>query len=226
MNNPSRRLEWIVWGSIGLAIAAIVAAFVVTEVRRDRRPPLPVFFEVPAFTLTNQAGVPFDTASLRGQVWLADIIFTRCPGPCARMTRRVAELQAALPAGAPVRFVTLTTDPLHDTPPVLAAYARSFGADPSRWQFLTGTKAQIGFAATNCLKLTALDKEAAKMESPNDLFIHSTILVVIDKQSRVRAIIENEPGETLPPEESLRELVRTNALPIIERLLKESRGKK
>lgn len=221
MNSPSRRLEWIVWGSIGLTIAAIVVAFILTEVRRDHTPAPPVLFEVPSFTLTNQAGVPFDTASLRGNVWLADIVFTRCPGPCARMTRRMAELQAAFPASAPVRFVTLTTDPGHDTPAILASYARGFGADPARWNFLTGSKAQLGFAATNALKLTALDKEAGKMESANDLFIHSTILVVVDKRGRARAVIETEPSDHLPPEDELRAAVRTNALPLIRRLLKE-----
>jgi len=217
----NRKTTWAVWSVIGVTVAAIVAAFIVTEVRRDRTAAPPVLFEVPPFTLTNQAGVPFDTAILRGHVWLVDIVFTRCPGPCARMTRRMAELQAALPPATGVRFVTLTTDPLYDTPAILASYARSFGADPARWNFLTGTKAQIGFAATNCLKLTALDKEAGKMESPNDLFIHSTILVVVDKKLRVRGVIETEPADSLPPEEDLRARVRTNALPLIHRLLKE-----
>lgn len=221
MNAPARRLQWIVWGALGLTIAAIVAAFIVQRSHALRSPAPPVLFEVPSFTLTNQAGQPFDTASLRGHVWVADIIFTRCPGPCARMTRRLAELHTAIPAREPVRFLTLTTDPAYDTPAVLAQYARGFKADPARWQFLTGTKTQIADAATRALKLTAHEKEPAKMESPNDLFIHSTILIIVDKQGRARAIIETEPGDELPPDEELRAMVRTNALPIIERLLKE-----
>jgi len=182
---------------------------------------LPVLFEVAPFTLTNQSGQPFGTDQLRGHVWIADIIFTKCAGPCPRMTQRMAELQATIPATQPVRFVTLTTDPAFDTPPVLNLFARRFKADPARWHFLTGTKAQIGAAATNSLKLTALDKSAAAMENPNDLFIHSTILVVVDKLGRARAVIETEPSDALPPDEDLRAMVRTNALPIIEQLLKE-----
>jgi cytochrome oxidase Cu insertion factor (SCO1/SenC/PrrC family) len=219
---PSKRVEWIVWGAIGLTIAAIVAAFIVMRVRQGSpREPLPVLFQVSDFTLTNQAGQPFSTADLRGKVWLAGIIFTRCGGPCPRMTQRLAELQAAIPASQPVRFVTLTTDPTYDTPAVLNLFARRFKADPARWSFLTGSKTQIVAAAVGSLKLTAVDKEVAKMETPNDLFIHSTILVAVDKQGRARAVIETEPSDELPPEETLRHMIRTNALPVIERLLRE-----
>ncbi len=222
MQPPSKRVEWIVWGAIGLTIAAIVAAFIVMRVRQGSpREPLPVLFQVSDFTLTNQAGQLFSTAELRGKVWLAGILFTRCGGPCPRMTQRLAELQAAIPASRPVRFVTLTTDPAYDTPAVLDLYARRFKADPVRWQFLTGSKTQIVAAAVGSLKLTAVDKEPAKMENPNDFFIHSTILVAVDKQGRARAVIETEPSDELPPEETLRLMIRTNALPVIERLLRE-----
>ncbi|MEY2410687.1 MAG: hypothetical protein QOF48_3357 [Verrucomicrobiota bacterium] len=222
MQPPSKRVEWIVWGAIGATIAGIVAAFIVVRWREaSRREPLPVLFTVSDFSLTNQSGQRFGTADLRGKVWLAGIIFTRCGGPCPRMTQRLADLQALIPATQPVRFVTLTTDPGHDTPPVLDAYARRFKADPARWSFLTGTKAQIVAAAAGSLKLTAVDKDASKMESVNDLFIHSTILVAVDKLGRARAVIETEPPDVLPPDETLRAMIRTNALPIIDQLLKE-----
>jgi protein SCO1 len=96
-----------------------------------------------------------------------------------------------LPANAPVKLVSLTTDPAHDTPRALASYAERFGADSNRWQFLTGPKADLVKLAVNSLKLTVLDKEEAKRTSPNDLFIHSSIFVVVDKQGRLRAVFES-----------------------------------
>jgi len=217
-----------VWGAIGATIAAIVVAFVVLRVRQ-RQPfdvvegtqpipngRLPVLFPVADFTLTNQSGQPFGVANLRGHIWIAEVIFTRCGGPCPRMTQRMAELQAATRADQPVRFVTLTTDPDFDTPPVLNGYARRYKADPARWQFLTGSKAQMAEAIVRGLKLTAQGQEPAKMQNPNDLFIHSTILLVVDKQGRARAVIETEPAEDQPPFD-----VKAQALPILERLLKE-----
>lgn len=190
----SRSVEWAVWGGIAFVVFAIGAAFV-----RERfsgfgyRLPvrLPVIAQVADFTLTNQLDRPVRLADLRGQVWVADIIFTRCPGPCATMTKRMSELQAALPTNAPVKLVSLTTDPAHDTPRALASYAQRFGADSNRWHFLTGPKADLVKLAVDSLKLTVLDTEEAKRTSPNDLFIHSTIFVVVDKQGRLRAVLES-----------------------------------
>ena len=95
------------------------------------------------FTLTNQNGSAVSLADLRGQVWVADIIFTRCPGPCLKMTRQMKELQEALPPASQAKLVTLTTDADFDTPPVLKAYAERFGADTNRWMFLTGPKRRL-----------------------------------------------------------------------------------
>ena len=186
----SRPVEWAVWGGIAFVVLAILGAFV-RERSRATTSKLPVIAQVADFTLTNQLGHPVRLADLRGQVWIADIIFSRCPGPCATMTKRMSELQAALPANAPVKLVSLTTDPGHDTPHTLASYAQRFGADSNRWHFLTGAKADLVKLAVNSLKLTVLDKEEASRTSPNDLFIHSTIFVVVDKQGRLRAVFES-----------------------------------
>lgn len=186
----SRSVEWAVLGGILFVVLAIVAAYV-RERQRAPTAHFPVIAQVADFTLTNQFTQPVRLGDLRGQVWVADIIFTRCPGPCATMTKRMSELQAMLPTNAPVKLVSLTTDPAHDTSAALARYAERFGADASRWQFLTGSKADLVKLAVNSLKLTALDKEEAKRTSPDDLFIHSTIFVVVDKQGRLRAVFES-----------------------------------
>lgn len=186
----TRPVEWAVWGGIVFVVLAIVAAYV-RERRRVPAAGLPVIAQVADFSLTNQLFQPVRLADLRGQVWVADIIFTRCPGPCATMTKRMAELQAALPINAPVKLVSLTTDPAHDTPVALARYAERFGADSNRWHFLTGPKNDLVKLAVSSLKLTLLDKEEAKRTSPDDLFIHSSIFVVVDKQGRLRAVFES-----------------------------------
>ena len=100
---------------------------------------------------------------------------------------------------------------------MLSTYAQRFGAVPDRWQFLTGSKAQIADVAVRGLKLTTLPKDPEKMENPKDLFIHSTILIVVDKRGRARASIETEPAEGEPIPD-----VKAAALPIIEQLLREN----
>jgi protein SCO1/2 len=153
--------------------------------------PLPVLGQVSDFTLTNQHGHPIRLADLRGQVWVADVVFTRCPGPCPQMSARMKEIQAALPANAPVKLISLTSDPEFDTIPVLRNYAQRFGAESNRWMFLTGPNPVIRDLAVNGLKLVLLDKPAADRTVPEDLFIHSTLFIVVDKQGRIRESIES-----------------------------------
>src|SRR2546422_11578573 len=140
-----RRIEWLMWSGLLVVVAGIVLAFLLAhlKLRMLLGKPLPVYGQVADFTLTNQNGRVVTLADLRGKVWVADIIFTRCPGPCLKMTRQMSELQAALPANAPVELVSLTADPAYDTPEVLKRYGERFGATPDRWQLLTGKKTDL-----------------------------------------------------------------------------------
>lgn len=182
---PVERPFRTIW--IGVVLLALILILGAVASRRTAAPPLPVFGAVQEFALTNQLGQTVTLADLRGKVWLADVIFTRCPGPCARMTRQMAEIQAALPARSEARLVSLTTDPEFDVPAVLAKYAAHYQADSNRWQFLTGDKLSIAAVAADSLKFTALEKPAAERTSADDLFIHSTTFVLVDKQGRLRA---------------------------------------
>jgi len=114
------------------------------------------------------------------------------------MTRQMREIQQALPATSTAKLVTLTTDADFDTPPVLKAYAEKFGADPKRWMFLTGDKRQVANLAIDSLKLTAVEKKPEERLAPEDLFVHSTIFVVVDKLGRLRGVFETD-GEGVSP---------------------------
>lgn len=170
-------------------LASILWAYVRLSARAA--PPLPVLGQVPDFTLTNQSGSAVSLADLRGQVWVANIIFTRCPGPCPQMTRRMKEVQSALSPVEPVTLVSITSDPEFDTPAVLAKFAGKFGADPRNWHFLTGPKASIRDLAVHGLKLVLVDTDPKDRTVPEDLFIHSTLFIVVDQQGRVRQAVES-----------------------------------
>ena len=195
---------------MGLALtgALLVLAFLLATLRMGSAvgKPLPVYGQVGNFSLTNQDGRPVSLSDLHGKVWVADIIFTRCAGPCLKMSRQMSELQAALAAQSDVMLVTLTTDPGYDSPPILKTYGTRFGANFQHWMFLTGTPKQIASLATDSLKLTALEKKPEERESPVDLFIHSTIFVVVDKQSRLRGIFETT-GDNVDPVQTRRDIL-------------------
>jgi len=187
VTNNSRRLEFIVWGALILTVLAIAGAFIY---KRLQTAPvsLPIIGPVGEFALTNQHGKTVSAADLRGKVWIANIVFTRCAGPCPLMTKAMKEIQDS--TDPRVRLVTLTTDPDNDTPEVLKRYGEKFGADFNRWSFLTGSKDQIARLAVNGLKLVAQEKPAAERESPADLFIHSTLFVIVDQAGNLRAAYE------------------------------------
>ncbi len=171
--------------------------------------PLPIISKLPDFQLTNQLGAPITLANYQGKIWLADIIFTRCPGPCPLMTQTMAGLADTLPKKPEVRFVTLTTDPKHDTPEILRQYAANLSADTNRWDFLTGDPAIIGKLATEGMKLAAVEKNPDDRESALDLFIHSKSFVLIDQQGRMRAAFESsEPGLFDKVQAAIRQLLK------------------
>ena len=217
MSQPELSLNRLIWLGLGLTAALLVLAFLLATLnfRAGLGKPLPVISQVSDFTLTNQDGKAVSLPDLRGHVWVADIIFTRCPGPCLKMSRQMQDLQRSVPLRSRARLVTLTTDPDFDTPAVLKTYAARFGADPSRWWFLTGTKQQIAAVARDSLKLSAVEKKPEERQSPADLFIHSTIFVLVDKQGRLRAVFETT-GDGVDPQQ-----VKLQLLAGIRRLERE-----
>jgi protein SCO1/2 len=193
MNSPPRKAEWAVWGGLGLIALVIVAAFVATQFKGKA---LPVYSEMTDFTLTNQDGQKVALADLRGKVWIADAIFTRCPGQCTLMSGHMKDIQDGLPAGGSIRLVSFTTDPAFDQPPVLKKYAERFGARDGCWSFLTGDKKILHSAEIDGLKLSVLDKPAAEQEGANDLFLHSEKFVLLDKQGRIRGWYDGQEPAT------------------------------
>ena len=174
------------WFSTARACSAgaVLAAAVLVPACR-RADPLPVFGAVPQFELTAQTGGPFDSRSLDGNVWVADFIFTTCPGPCPRMTAQMKQVQRAMSGKPDVRMVSISIDPKRDTPAVLAAYAGKFHADTSRWTFLTGPRDSIQNLSRNVFMLGDVD----------DTLQHSTRFVLVDRRRRIRGFYDtSEPG--------------------------------
>ncbi|MEK7686719.1 MAG: SCO family protein [Verrucomicrobiota bacterium] len=192
MSPYSRNLQRLVWGFLALVILAIGSAFVWSRLKQNSSAtePLPIYGQVQDFVLTNQLGESFSNARLRSQIWIADIIFTRCAGPCPVMTHQMSLLQAALAKEPSVKLVSLTADPEFDTPGVLKTYADGFQAESSRWFFLTGHKKEIYRLAQNDLKLAVAEENPAT--PVEERFIHSTRFVLVDGKGRVRGFFDSE----------------------------------
>lgn len=191
MKSNLQRIQFFVWGFLFLVILAIVGAFIWSKLE-GRGKPLLVYNHVGSFSLTNQHNEVISEKSLAGQIWIADVIFTRCPLQCIRMTKRMHELQESLSSEKDIRMVSLTADPTFDSPEVLKNYAQKFSADPQRWWFLTGPRSKINQLAVTGLKLAVAETKPEERTVPDDLFVHSTRFVLVDGQGRIRGWFDGE----------------------------------
>jgi protein SCO1/2 len=147
------------------------------EVARLASHQLPDDGMVPMFRLVNQDNQSFGTEQLRGKIWIADFVYTSCPGPCPMISSRMSELQKPL-RDSDVALVTFSVDPQHDTPPVLRDYATKLEANLQRWNFLTGDKESIFRLIRDGFKLATVDNP----QGP----IHSTRMVLVDRRGMIR----------------------------------------
>jgi protein SCO1/2 len=150
------------------------------EVQTLQQRSVSAYGKVPTFRLTNQNGQPFGSAQLTGKIWIADFIYTTCPGPCPMISTRMGELQKPLEK-TDVHLISFSVDPGKDTPEVLRKYADNFHADPKRWTFLTGTKSSIYKLSHDGFKLAVSDGGEAE-----GMPIHSTRMVLVDRHGEIR----------------------------------------
>ncbi|HLJ10412.1 MAG TPA: SCO family protein, partial [Planctomycetaceae bacterium] len=134
------------------------------------------------FSLTECHGQTVTKADLLGKPWVACFVFTRCAGPCPRVSEQMQILQERF-KGLDVRLVSLTVDPDHDTPEVLREYAAHYRADPQRWWFLTGDKDVIYGLIRRSFRMIVDEDE---QQTPGFEVVHSIEIMHVDAQGVVR----------------------------------------
>ena len=147
--------------------------------------------EVPEFQLTDQTGRPTTLEDLKGKIWAANFIFTRCKGPCPITILRMQELNTKLKkVRSNVELVTFTVDPEYDTPAVLKTFGEQLGADPAAWKFLTGTPDAI-----KNIVVTGLLQPFAK--EPDGTPAHSSRIVLVDAKGWLRGYCDGLDPEAV-----------------------------
>ena len=154
------------------------------EVQALKQRTISSYGTVPSFQFVNQNAQSFGSAQLNGKIWIADFIYTTCPGPCPMISTRMGELQKPLEK-TDVHLVSFSVDPEKDTPTVLRGYAEKLRAEPNRWDFLTGSKSAIYKLSHDGFKLAISDgKEEAGVP------VHSTRMVLVDRHGQIRGYYE------------------------------------
>jgi protein SCO1/2/putative membrane protein len=147
-------------------------------------------FSLGDFELVERSGRAVTDAELADRVWVASFIFTHCPLSCPRITSVMKGLQGKL-AGTNVQLVSISVDPERDTPEVLSEYARRYGADPTRWWFLTGPQADIARLITQGFKLGLARATPEEEQAGAETITHSERLALVDRGNRVVALFDS-----------------------------------
>jgi protein SCO1/2 len=145
---------------------------------------------VPPFSLTERSGRNVTNHDLLGKIWVADFIFTTCPGPCPLVTAGMAKIQDAVQHDPQVQLVTFTVDPTDDTPAVLSAYADKFDADHYRWWFLTGPEKPLYDLIQNGFYQVVQDNHGQQLQPGEYVVTHSTKLVLVDAHGVIRGFYD------------------------------------
>jgi cytochrome oxidase Cu insertion factor (SCO1/SenC/PrrC family) len=183
LNRTSARPA-MVWKLILILIPLVTLVLLLwlrqLEVNTLRQRTVSSYGRVPAFELINQYGQRFGSTQLLGKIWIADFIYTTCPGPCPMISSRMSELQKPLEK-TDVHLVSFTVDPARDTPQILRGYAEKLQAEPDRWDFLTGSQSAIYGLSRNGFKLAISDGDEEK-----GIPVHSTRMILVDRHGEIR----------------------------------------
>lgn len=156
--------------------------------------PLQVGDLVPDFTITTQTGATAKLSDFRGKVVALTFIYTRCPLPdfCPAVDAKFADLARRLALSherlEQVQLLSISFDPAHDTPEVLAAYAKLRGAKPP-WMFAVASVAELAKIAP----LFGLDYYPER-----DQFAHNLTTAVIGPDGHLACL---ELGRNWTPNE-------------------------
>lgn len=148
------------------------------------------------FELTDHHGQKTRLSDFKSKVVAINFLYTRCPMPevCPRLAATFASLHRRF-ATPNLILLSITLDPEWDTPERLAVYAKLWRTRDEGWRFLTGSTEAIRNVAANW-GLIYWPEEGA--------IVHTSRTVIIDRQSRIAAVVEGSSYRV----DQLTELIR------------------
>jgi protein SCO1/2 len=166
-----------------LSAILLVGNGVIKEVETASR--LAVIRMAPDFALITHTGQALRLADLKGKVLLVSFIFTTCNGTCPATTHRMSQVQQELKTRGlckddRVGLLSITLDPVRDTPEVLNAYQRLYDADGTNWSFLTGPADQVA-RTIKAWGMWTRPTANGQLDHPSRIFL-------VDSRGRIREI--------------------------------------
>lgn len=148
------------------------------------------FITVPDFTFTDQSDEKFEYK--KENITVVSFFFSRCGTICPITNKNLLRVAETFKSNDSIDILSLTVDPVYDTPKVLGKYAVELGAVYKNWRFLTGDKKYIYDLAIKGMKLPVSDASDydKNIVDIDQTFIHSDKLLLIDTKGNIRGIYE------------------------------------
>lgn len=176
--------KYNIWVFLAVVLLTPMAVFALVKWYERSYTPLPVMgpggHTIANFSLTNQHGGLSTQNEWNNKIVVADFFFTHCPVVCPKMTRSLKEVQRLYLNDKDLLITSFTVDPERDSAGQLAVYAKKMDIN-NNWLLLTGDKKELYRLARKSFMITATDGDGGE-----DDFIHSELLILIDKQRRIR----------------------------------------
>ncbi len=148
-----------------------------------------LYNHIPPFSLIDQNSDTVRQSMVKGKIYVASFFFTRCGTICPKISSQLTRVQDIFRNQADVMLLSHSVDPEHDRPEQLREYAKKYEAIPGKWYFLTGSKQAIYDLALHGYYLPVVDA-GVKEGKPDETFIHSEKLVLVDKEGIVRGFYD------------------------------------
>ncbi|MGQ0829277.1 MAG: SCO family protein [Bacteroidota bacterium] len=145
-----------------------------------------IYHSIPPFKFINQDGDTITDKHYDGKIYVADYFFSTCQSICPKMATGLLQVQKKFAhVSDQVKILSHTVDPEHDSVPVLKSYADMIHADTKVWDFVTGDKKELYDIARKGYLVNAMEGDGG----PDD-FIHSELLVLVDKEKHIRGVYD------------------------------------
>ncbi len=202
------------------------AAFLISQANKAKRPKLPyyesglviqpneynasldsVLHKVSNFSFVNQKGKNISQQNFKNCVYVADYIFTTCPGICKDMSREMKKVYQKFEKNDQVKILSHTSKPSEDSVAVLLAYAIRQGVyNHDKWYFVTGNIDSLYQMALKSYLIVNPDEAVA-----GNTFVHTERVALIDKRQHIRGFYDGtNPAETSRLIEDIEKLLTEN----------------
>jgi len=153
---------------------------------RGKEVPDTIYHEIQDFKLVNQLADTLSWKDYEGKIVILNLFYASDNLATKMANNAIGVLNKVYGKNPVINFISLSIDPVHDTPDVLAKYALTQQAKAGKWDFLTGDSAQVYQMVNKQLLLDAVQKN----EDGNRTFAYNNFFVLIDPRHHIRGFYD------------------------------------